>query len=169
MLAVRAGVPQSRVGQRHERVVQDESKALECLGEVAVPGRPPERQVELSVVLHELGVVLRGRSGPAGGLHRCQVALAPCSRGSGGGRRLELGPEDQGLENRLPLLTNPVEDADRRFVALAGADHERTAAPAAPALEEPLALEELDRLLNSGPADSEETCQLSLRRERLPR
>ena len=120
-------------------------------------------------MLHELGVVLGGRSGPARGLHRCQVALAPCSRRGGRRGGLELGPKDQGLENRLPLFTHAVEDADRRLVALGAADDERTAAPAAPALEEPLALEELDRLLDGGPADSEKTCELTFRWERLAR
>jgi hypothetical protein len=124
--------------------------------------------VELSVVLHELGVVLGGRRGPARGLHRCQVALVPCSRSSGGGRGLELNSEDQGLENRLPFFTDAVQDARRRLVALGGADDERAAAPAAPALEEPFALEELDRLLDGGPADSEKTGELPFRRERLP-
>jgi hypothetical protein len=123
--------------------------------------------VELCVVLHELGVVLGGRRGPACSLHRRQVALSPRSGSGSSGRGLELRPEDQGLENRFPLLADTVQDAHRCLVALGGTDDERTTASAATAFEELLTLEELDRLLDGGPADSEETRQLTLGWERL--
>ena len=88
VLAVRACVPQGRVGQRHERVIQNESEPLEAFGEVTVPCRPAQRQVELSVVLHELGVVLGGSCRPACSLHGRQVGLSPRSSSGSRGCRL---------------------------------------------------------------------------------